>query len=291
MNAIRIMPVGMPAQDLQVVKSLCWISANRPRAYVMCAPGERPDFYLVDGDKSGAIVQAEAARARHSAPVIVLASNDAAAGPHAFLRRPIVASRMLKAFDDLAILVLGRTPDINIGEGAVLPAGRLSGIINRSEQSTLQMGPATRMRGGATAPRLGTALVVDDSPTVRKQLELGLNNLGVDVDLAEDGDTAMHKAQFNRYDIIFLDVVLPGADGYQICKAIKKDKVAHDTPVIMLTGKSSPFDRIKGSLAGCDTYLTKPVNNETFRTVVEKYLGKWSAQAAGDGQRAERLPG
>jgi twitching motility two-component system response regulator PilG len=65
---------------------------------------------------------------------------------------------------------------------------------------------------------------------------------------------------------------LPGADGYQICRAIRKNPATKKTPVVMLTSKSSSFDKIRGSMAGCDTYLTKPVDNATFQEVVKKYL-------------------
>jgi twitching motility two-component system response regulator PilG len=75
----------------------------------------------------------------------------------------------------------------------------------------------------------------------------------------------------NFYDIIFLDVILPGADGYQVCKHIKKNPLLKQTPVVMLTSKASPFDRVRGSLAGCDTYLTKPVDYQEFKQVLEKY--------------------
>ncbi|MFZ1829065.1 MAG: response regulator, partial [Candidatus Competibacteraceae bacterium] len=56
------------------------------------------------------------------------------------------------------------------------------------------------------------------------------------------------------------------------CKTIKKDKDKKKTPVIMLTSKSSPFDRIRGALAGCNTYITKPVSQSSFQKVVKKYL-------------------
>lgn len=258
------MPLGLAENDLQVVKSLCSISATRSRAYMICLPGEPADFYLVDGDKPDSMARSEAARAIHPAPAIALASRNAVAGTHSILRRPVVASRILAAFDELAVK-LGHTPQLNIGEGETLPADQASELANS---------PLVAPRPpGTPAARLGLALVVDDSPTVRKQLELSLQSLGVDVDAAEDGDFALQKIGSRRYDIVFLDVVLPGADGYQICKTIKKNRATKDTPVIMLTGKGSPFDRIRGSLAGCDTYLTKPVDSETFRSVVEKFLG------------------
>ena len=114
-------------------------------------------------------------------------------------------------------------------------------------------------------------MVVDDSPTVRKQLELELEASNIHVDSAETGESGLDLMGKNPYDIIFLDVMLPGADGYQVCKHIKKNPLRKQTPVVMLTSKSSPFDRVRGSLAGCDSYLTKPVDYEEFRQVLEKY--------------------
>jgi len=75
----------------------------------------------------------------------------------------------------------------------------------------------------------------------------------------------------NNIDLVFLDVMLPGADGYQICKTIKKNRQKTTVPVVMLTSKSSPFDRVKGSLAGCDSYLTKPVEFRKLIEVLDKF--------------------
>lgn len=117
------------------------------------------------------------------------------------------------------------------------------------------------------------ALVVDDSPTVRKQLELELVSLKMLVDMAETGEQCLEMVERSNYDIIFLDVVLPGADGYEVCKKIKKNFAAKNTPVVMLTSKSSSFDRVRGAMAGCNSYLTKPVDYEKFHKVLEQYLG------------------
>ena len=116
------------------------------------------------------------------------------------------------------------------------------------------------------------AMVVDDSQPVRKQLEIQLKMLGVSVELAENGEQAIELSKGNEYDIIFLDVVMPGIDGYKVCKFLKQNNRSKTTPVIMLTGKSSPFDKVKGSLSGCDTYLTKPLQHEEFQSIARKYL-------------------
>ena len=122
------------------------------------------------------------------------------------------------------------------------------------------------------------ALVVDDSPTVRKQLVLELGNFNIQVDTAETGEQGLAMLGNNKYDIIFLDVVMPGADGYQVCKTIRRNQETKLTPVVMLTSKSSPFDKVRGSLAGCNAYLTKPVDYENFYQVLEEFLAQRSGQ-------------
>jgi twitching motility two-component system response regulator PilG len=116
------------------------------------------------------------------------------------------------------------------------------------------------------------ALVVDDSPTVCKQLELELKNLNFHPDIAETGEQGLSLLSRNVYDIIFLDLLLPGTDGYQVCKEIRKNPKTKTTPVIMLTSKSSAFDRVRGSLVGCDAYLTKPVDYTAFRKEISKHV-------------------
>jgi two-component system, cell cycle response regulator len=127
--------------------------------------------------------------------------------------------------------------------------------------------------GQEIAPVRHRALVFDDSPTVRKQLVLELGSFNIKVDTAENGEQGLEMLKLNRYDIIFLDVVMPGTDGYQVCKIIRRNKDTKLTPIVMLTSKSSPFDKVRGSLAGCSSYLTKPVGYENFYLVLEGYLG------------------
>jgi len=123
-------------------------------------------------------------------------------------------------------------------------------------------------------------LVIDDSATVRKYLELVLGDQGMQVQCADNGELGLHLLSSQHFDLLFLDVVLPGADGYQICKTIKKNKSKQRVPVVMLTSKSSPFDRVKGSLSGCDSYLTKPVELKKLLDTVQKHLAHKSANEA-----------
>ena len=114
------------------------------------------------------------------------------------------------------------------------------------------------------------ALVVDDSPSVRKQLEIELDLFNVSVDYAATAKEAMDLLDTDDYDVAFLDVVLPDKDGFAICRHIKE--TSKDTTVIMLTGKAKQADKVKGALAGCNAYMVKPVGRMTFQSTVRNYL-------------------
>jgi CheY-like chemotaxis protein len=110
-------------------------------------------------------------------------------------------------------------------------------------------------------------LVVDDSLAIQKSLEIhlsGLSQIGT-IDFADDGESAIEKADLSQYDLIFLDVMMPGIDGYEACTQLRKKPEYKKTPIIMVSGKTSPLDEVKGVMAGCTTYLTKPVQPEAFQ--------------------------
>jgi two-component system, cell cycle response regulator len=119
-----------------------------------------------------------------------------------------------------------------------------------------------------------SALVVDDSLTVREQLRQALDRLGITCDQADSAEAAMALLKQHSYDLAFLDVVMPGTDGYELCRKIKHNPYTRLMPVLMLTSRSSPFDRARGALSGCDSYLTKPITWDTFRQAVDKALLK-----------------
>jgi two-component system, cell cycle response regulator len=119
-----------------------------------------------------------------------------------------------------------------------------------------------------------SALVVDDSLTVREQLRQALDRLGIVCDQADSAEAAMALLKQRSYDLAFLDVVMPGTDGYELCRKIKHNPYTRMMPVLMLTSRSSPFDRARGALSGCDSYLTKPITWDVFRQSVDKALLK-----------------
>lgn len=114
-------------------------------------------------------------------------------------------------------------------------------------------------------------MIVDDSNTIRRSAEIFLTQAGCQVILANDGFDALAKVQNSRPDVIFVDVVMPRLNGYEICTLIKRNEKLRGIPVIMLSSKDTLFDRVRGIRAGSDQYLTKPFTKENLLRVVEAY--------------------
>ncbi len=99
-------------------------------------------------------------------------------------------------------------------------------------------------------------LVVEDNKDLARLLDLHLRDLSYDVDLAFDGDTGWALITKNTYDLIILDLMLPGIDGLEICRRIRTQPAF--TAILMLTSKSAELDRVLGLEMGADDYVTKP---------------------------------
>jgi twitching motility two-component system response regulator PilH len=105
-------------------------------------------------------------------------------------------------------------------------------------------------------------MVVDDSPTERHFLSEILTKQGYQVIMAESGEEAMEKAKATKPDLILMDVVMPGLNGFQATRAITKDDATKHIPVIMCTSKGQETDKVWGMRQGARDYLVKPVNQD-----------------------------
>jgi DNA-binding response OmpR family regulator len=102
--------------------------------------------------------------------------------------------------------------------------------------------------------------VVEDEPDLRSLLDRSLEEAGYRVVLAEDGIEALEKATTESLDLILLDLMIPHIDGIEVCRRLKRDVRTARVPVIMLTARQEPVDRIVGLELGADDYVTKPFN-------------------------------
>ncbi len=115
-------------------------------------------------------------------------------------------------------------------------------------------------------------LVVDDSLTIRKALSSILEKNDYRVVMAEDGSQALAKLNEAVPDLVLLDITMPWMDGYEVCKAIKSKALTRKVPVVMLSGKDGLFDKVRGKLAGCNDYVTKPFDPDGLLKTIKKYL-------------------
>ena len=259
-----------------IVVSLCKLYRYRDRSYwvVDRSEHENADIAIVDVDDAHAL--AEWAQANESGgvgsgkPAILIGADFAEVaaevdGREYRLKRTRLSAHLLKTLDAITVRELKYVPELVIG-GDDKP-GAHAVVSNLLEQSSSDAGAVT-----------GKVLVVDDSLSVRTQMDLCLRLHDLSVDLVEDAETALDLIEGGNYDVIFLDVVLPEMDGYKVCKLIKSKETTRSIPIVMLTGKTSPFNKVRGVMAGCDRYLTKPVDAEELKTVLHEYIPEMRAQ-------------
>lgn len=122
-------------------------------------------------------------------------------------------------------------------------------------------------------------LVVDDEKLIVKGIRFSLEQDGMEVDCAYDGEEALHLATENHYDMILLDVMLPKMDGFQVCQQIRDFS---DVPVVMLTAKGDDMDKILGLEYGADDYITKPFNILEVKARIKAIMRRTSGKGGGE---------
>ena len=120
-------------------------------------------------------------------------------------------------------------------------------------------------------------LIVDDEEHIVELLQFNLVNAGYKVITANNGLDALKKVKENKPDLLLLDLMLPGMDGLDVCKEIKRDKETSKTSIIMLTAKSEELDKILGLELGADDYITKPFSIRELLARVKAVLRRSSS--------------
>ena len=127
-------------------------------------------------------------------------------------------------------------------------------------------------------------LIVEDDTTVRETLALNLNTEGYDVATAADGEAGLTQARESDFDLVVLDVMLPGLDGLSICRLIRKDS---NVPILILTARGTEVDKIVGLESGADDYIVKPFGLGEFLARVRAALRRSTSTAPGVRDRLE----
>lgn len=262
---INVFLIGIEKKEQLLLKGIFQLSQSREREYTIAERNRSEfenfiysDIIIVDKDSIKSIQQwkqlAIQAGNDFSITTVFLTNKKPETNSYTEIQKPLIALRVLNALDLLSI-----TPKESISETAIKSVTN-SDFENPTDTTSFTVSDDQNI------------LVIDDSLPVRKHLEHELNKFNCHVDFSETAEDGLNNILNNKYDLVFLDVVLPGMDGYELCKKIKRNKALRDIPIVMLTSKSSPFDKVRGSLAGCDNYLTKPVDANKFNQIVEEHL-------------------
>jgi two-component system copper resistance phosphate regulon response regulator CusR len=125
-----------------------------------------------------------------------------------------------------------------------------------SEASPRKTMPSARLRAIFAYDATVRVLLVEDDPGVQRFVVKGLREQAYAVDSVSNGEDALYQAEINSYDLIILDVMIPGVDGFEVCRRVRE--LERKTPILMLTARDAIDDRIAGLDQGADDYLTKP---------------------------------
>ncbi len=252
--------IGFNPTELMALASVFELSSRRvPKFARHNAADTPPDIFLIDASDAAAVKQLQERNPTGAIPTILIGDSNCGTNWPVF-PRPIRWMRLFQAFDAAIGASAGEAP-----KPAVAPPVAASAA---APSPAAKSAPSVV---GASA-NADSVLVVDDNQTVREFMKSKLAAFNFNVDYAENGEQAIGFTGQKHYTCIFLDVVMPGIDGYQVCKLIKSTKSAQKTAVVMLTSKDSPFDKIRGSMSGCDAYLTKPVDEEKLLETISKFL-------------------
>ena len=253
--------LGFTDAEKSLLSSTFRLTGRRPFSYVEAAsPAERPDIYLVNADNPQGLSELKTRSPSMHAPAIFIGRRGTIA-EWPVVEKPIHWMRLFEQLD--------RQMTMALQERAQRPAeGEWDGRTHRRAVDRHLPPPAPVIEIKTNE----SVLVVDDSATVRAFMRTRLAPFRFDVDYAETGEMAIDMAQAKNYTCIFLDILMPGMDGYQVCKRIKSSPATKDAAVVMLRSKSSAFDKFRGSWAGCDAYLGKPVGEDELLATIARFL-------------------
>lgn len=214
-----------------------------------------PDLYLIDTDNEDAC---ESWRSTHTilkAPILLIGRKNYDFEDSIHLGKPLKWDILLQAILESFIK---------------RPPKATPRWLTGYKESTL---PFVNPLQGLLRPR---ALVVDDSSTIRHYLGLKLSNFGFDIDQAETAEEAFLILKEKSYICIFMDVMMPGMNGYDACKLLRKEMLI-TVPIVMVTSRDSPFDKMRGQIAGATDYLVKPIDDTSFNMTMRRVLQRNSA--------------
>jgi len=257
--------IGLSEHEEKVLGAIFMLSKTRPTSFSLFDDknNNKPEMMIVNFDDADSVHEWQTLCIEDteysSIPVVRVTRVRSRDTENYYIRRPFIATRMLSLIERVA------AKEFDSYDAGTFKDKELLEYTDPDLNQDASLKQGASESAETAGKSLSSVLVVDDSLPVRIQMNMALQDYANNIDLAESGEKALELLKDNRYDMIFLDVILPGVDGYDIYKTIKGDDAFKSTPVVMLTGSSSATDQVKGKLDGCDSYLIKPVKSELFK--------------------------
>jgi len=258
---MKIGTFGFPEDQRTKLGKILSLSRNNRYELVEFEPSELPDLLLLFGsDLLDTPPISELPKGYHSR-IIIVDKDKIDSLDYSSIGYPMVSSRVLRALDKMT----------NENEEFDTHDTDHSGE-NRFEKYAQNTGVDKPVPTQEPEGRQFKVLVVDDSVAMQQSLiaELTQMEQSVSVTTADDGEQALEAIEVDRFDFIFLDIVMPGIDGFEVCTRMRARADLKKTPIIMLSSRTSPLDEVKGIMAGCSTYLTKPIEHTEFQKVIQR---------------------
>ena len=120
-------------------------------------------------------------------------------------------------------------------------------------------------------------LIVDDEPNIVLSLHFLLTREGYEVDIARDGESALELAARHPPDLVVLDLMLPGLDGYEVCRRLRAAPATAAAKIVVVTARAREAERVRGLEEGADAYVTKPFSTRELIATVASFLGRTPA--------------
>ena len=262
-RSIKLCFVGLPLSDQATFERVISFCKARGESFEATLNPSESDVLITDDEENNL----KTAKQLQGQSLLLVVSNDQDCNQgNVQLQRPLLVTRVMRTMESLS----SELSTSQTKESTKSPTP--------TENQTVETPPKVEAAPAKDEPSVATgtylALVIDDSAAIRKQLEIELRTAGIRCDFAESGEEALDKVKETTYDLLFLDIMMPGIDGYETCGKIRKDPRYKKTPVVMLSGKTAPLDEVKGVIAGASTYLTKPVKQDQFQRVTGR-ITRW----------------
>jgi two-component system, cell cycle response regulator len=273
--------VGFSAFERSTLEAFFRLAARRTPSYAHVADPANANLVLVDADNAAAIAHPHGVTERS-----VYIGARGRAGQLGHMSRPINMMALLRLLDGC---VASQSPAAKPPEAVTLPPAAvrpLHAVTAPSPPSAPKVIELSAPRARKTLPamladsaptsepppnRLDNILVVDDSDIALRFMANCLGRFGFEVHLSRSGEDALNRVAQEHFEFVFMDVTMPGLDGYQTCKLIKKRPYSDGRrapTVVMLTSRGGLVDKMRGTLSGCDAYLTKPLQQDALLKVI-----------------------